>query len=89
MQRPSLPQSHLRSLNIVGIDVQGDVWCFASDDPFRADSVLQQMKQLDTGVVFIEQPQNKAPSRKDSSWEKVHQQRGVSSKVAKYPCTSG
>lgn len=60
MQRPSLPQSHLRSLNVVGIDVHGDVWSYATDDPFRADAVIQQMKKVYNGVVFIEQPQNSA-----------------------------
>jgi hypothetical protein len=49
-----LPPSHRRRLNIVGIDPNGDVWTFATADPFRADAVLQQMKTSYRGVVFLE-----------------------------------
>jgi hypothetical protein len=49
-----LPTSHRRRLNIVGIDLNGDVWTFGTADPFRADAVLQQMKKSYTRVVLVE-----------------------------------
>jgi hypothetical protein len=49
-----LPPSHRRRFNIVGIDINGDVWSFGTSHPFRADSVLQQMKTSYRGVIFLE-----------------------------------